>query len=321
MNSRFLKSLAVAACAWTMTSAALAQNYPERTVKVIMPYTVGGATDVLGRFYADKFTKEFGQSFIVDNRPGAGGNIGTAVAAKAAPDGYTLTIGTAATHAMNSGLYINPGYDPLRDFEPIGMMGRVTMAIAVAPKTGIRTWSELVEKSKSAQINLALPSTTAQLVHGLIERRVGAKLNGVSYKGSAGALTDLLGGHVDATIDTVSALQSNAQAGKLVPLAIFGTARSDFLPAVSTLTELGAPTIDAQGWFALFAPKGTPAPVLAKLNGAMKKFAQDPDTPRQLMKSGFDPMPVGDARSVSEFVKGEHDKWVATIKAANIKPE
>ena len=315
------KSLLAAAFGLALSATAAAQNYPDRPVKIVMPYTAGGATDVMGRFYAEQLGKELGQSFIIDNRPGAGGNIGTAFAAKSTPDGYTLTIGNAATHAMNSGLYVNTGYDPIKDFEPIGMLSKVTMAIAVSPKTGIKTWGKLIGKSKGGKLNMALPSATAQLVHGLMERRAGIAINGVSYKGSAGAMTDILGGHVDATIDTVSALQQNAQSGKLVALAVFSTARSDFLPDMKTLGELGSPVIDAQGWFALFAPRGTPAPVVAKLNGALKKFAADPETAKQLMKAGFDPIPVSDARAITEFVRSEHDKWTATIKASNIKSE
>ena len=315
------KSLLSTALFLAAAGSALAQAYPDRPVKIIMPYQAGGPTDAMGRLYADRLTKELGQNFIIDNRIGAGGNIGTAVAAKSRPDGYTLVVGNAATHGMNPSLYSNPGYDPVRDFDPIGMLGKVTIAIAVSPKAGVRSLQELIAKSKVARINIALPSTTAVLAHGLLGRREGSAMTGVPYKGSPAALTDLLGDHVQATIDTVSALQSYNVAGTLIPLAVFSSTSSEFLPGVKTLSELGMSGFDMQGWFALFAPKGTPPDIIAKLNAALKKISSIPDTNKQLMSGGFDPTAVGEPGQLPEFIRAEREKWSNMIKASNIAPQ
>ena len=296
-----------------------AQQYPQKAVRVIVTNPAGQSTDVIARIFAARLSTALGQSFFIDNRPGAGGIIGTAATAKSPADGYTLMVGTAATHGMSLALYDNPGYDPVRDFAPIGLLGRVPMVIAVTPGSGITSVRDLVARSKAGELNVALPSPMATLVMDLIKQRDKANLKNVPYKGSPQAMADILGGHVQILIDTSTVIAPQVAAGKLIPLGITTPQQSALMPGLKTVAEQGLPGFEVTGWFMMFAPKGTPQPILAAINAEMRKIQTDPEIQKQLVANGFDLAPVGELGPLNDFVKVESERWIAAIKAAGSK--
>ena len=245
-------------------SVAQAQTYPAKTVKIIVPYQAGQGTDVATRYFADQLSKALGQTFYVDNKPGAGGNIGTEAAAHSPADGYTLLMGTNGTQTMNEFLYASPGFDPAKDFTPIMLVGLLPMVIAANPSFAANSVAELVAAAKARpdKVDVALPSTTARLVFELLKERTGAPLFGVPYKGSATAITEVMGGQVQTMVDTVTALRGHITSGKLKALGITTLKPSELLPGVKTVAEQGVPGFETTGWIALYAPRGTPEPSL-----------------------------------------------------------
>lgn len=298
-----------------------AQEYPSKPIRVIVPSQAGSGTDIIARYFAAALSRELAQGLAVENRVGAGGNIAAAAAAKALPDGYTLFTGTTATHAMNTVLYTNPGYDPERDFVPIGMLGKTTVAIAVSSRLGVHSLPELLAKSKNTKISVALPSSTATIIHDVFNRRAGSNMLGIPYKGSAAALNDLMGGHIDATIDTAAALQPAIQSGSVVGVAVTSLTPTKLLPEVKTVAEQGLPGFEFTGWYALFAPKGTPPDILEKLNRALQKIHADPATQKFISGAAFEPVSVGTLAHLPEFVRAERDKWSRAVRAANLRAE
>jgi tripartite-type tricarboxylate transporter receptor subunit TctC len=301
-------------------TAAQAQTYPNKTVKIIVPYQAGQGTDVATRYFADQLTKALGQTFYVDNKPGAGGNIGTEAAAHSPADGYTLLMGTNGTQTMNEFLYASPGFDPGKDFTPIMLVGLLPMVVAANPSFAANSVAELVAaaKAKPDKVDVALPSTTARLVFELLKERTGAPLFGVPYKGSATAITEVMGGQVQTMIDTVTALRGHVTSGKLKALGITTLKPSDLLPGVKPVAEQGVPGFETTGWIALYAPRGTPESVIATLSKELTRILAEPETRQRLLQIGLDPM-GGTPASLAEFEKKERAKWGPVIKAAGLK--
>ena len=216
---------------------AAAETYPSRPVRVIVPYQAGQGTDVAARYFAERLSKALGQQFIVDNRPGAGGNIGTEAVAHAAPDGYTLLMGTNATQTMNEFLYPSTGYDAAKDFAPVVLVGMLPMVVAANPDFAPGTIPELVAAAKAQpdKINVALPSTSARVVFEFLKERTGAPLFGVPYKGSGTAMTEVMGGQVQLIVDTATALRGHVQSGKLKAIAITTLKSGELLPGVKSV--------------------------------------------------------------------------------------
>jgi tripartite-type tricarboxylate transporter receptor subunit TctC len=239
----------------SLFSTALAQSYPAKPVKIIVPYQAGQGTDVATRHFAEHLTRNLGQSFFVENRPGAGANIGTEAAAKSPPDGYTLVMGTVATHTMNQHMYASIGFDPEKDFEPIILTGMLPMVISAHPAYPVNTVQELIAAAKARPdaINIAMPSTTARIVYELFKQRSGAPLFGVAYKGSATSMTEVMGGQVPLTIDTVTATRALVQSGKLKAIAITTLKTSELLPGVKSVAEQGLAGFEVTAWNALYA--------------------------------------------------------------------
>ncbi len=304
-----------------VSAVAHAQTYPTKPIRLIVPSQAGGPTDVVARYYANMMAKELGQSVYIDNRIGAGGNVGTALAAKAQPDGYTLAIGNAATHGMNATYYANPGYDPVSDFVPIGMLGVTNVALGVSAKLGVKTLGELINKSKTAKVTVALPNTSAHIVNDVLARRGGSAMTGVPYKGGATALTDFLGGHVDGMIDSATVIQQQVAAGHMVAIGVASVGPSELLPGVRSLAEQGLPGFEVSGWFVLFAPRGTPMEIVSRLNGALTRLREDPDSRKQLMANGMEPVPVGQPAALSDFVRREKDKFATFVRDAGLKAD
>jgi len=313
------KSL-LGAAALAASCAAFAQSYPAKPVKIIVPYPSGQGTDVATRHFAEHLTRALGQSFFVENRPGAGANIGTEAAAKSPPDGYTLMMGTVATHAMNPFMYASTGYDAERDFEPIILTGMLPMVISAHPSFAANTVQELIAAAKAApdKINVAMPSTTARIVYELLKQRSGAPLFGVAYKGSATSMTEVMGGQVPVTIDTVTASRSLVQSGKIKALAITTLRTSELLPGVKSVAEQGLPGFEVTAWNALYAPKGTPKPIVDQLNAEMAKIIATPETRQRLLALGYEPA-SGTPQQLAEFGRAEREKWGTLIKSAGIR--
>ena len=303
-------------------AVAEAQTWPSKTVKIIVPYQAGQGTDVATRYFADQLTKALGQTFYVDNKPGAGGNIGTEAAAHSPADGYTLLMGTNGTQAMNEFLYPSLGFDTAKDFAPIMLVGMLPMVVAANPSFAPNSIAELVAMAKARpdKVDTALPSTTARLVFELLKQRTEAPLFGVPYKGSATAITEVMGGQVQTLIDTVTATRGHVASGKLKALGITTLRPSDLLPGIKPVAEQGVPGFETTAWIALYAPRGTPEPVIALLNKEFARILAEPETRQRLLQIGIEPV-GGTAASLGEFEKKERTKWGPLIKAAGLKGE
>ena len=316
-QSLFLLTALLAVC-----GSAFAQPYPSKPVKIIVAYQAGQGTDVATRHFADQLSRALGQNFFVENRPGAGGNIGTEAAAKSPPDGYTLIMGTVATHTMNQHMYASLGYDPEKDFEPVILTGMLPMVISANPSFPGSSIADLIAAAKAAPntLNVALPSTTARIVYELFRQRSGAPVFGVAYKGSATSMTEVMGGQVPLTIDTVTATRPLAASGKLKPLAITTLKSSELLPGVKSVAEQGLPGFEVTAWNALYAPRGTPKAIVDQLNAEMAKILAQPETRARLLALGFEPA-SGSPQQLAEFGRSEREKWGVLIKAAGIRAE
>jgi tripartite-type tricarboxylate transporter receptor subunit TctC len=304
------------------TPAATAQAYPSKPIRIIVAYPAGQGTDIATRYLAEQMSRDLGQPIVIDNKPGAGGNLGTELAAQAAPDGYTLTMGTNATHVLNQFLYAKLAFDPEKDFEPIALVGTFPMIVAVNTTSSINTASDLVHavQRNARSADIAMPSTTARLVVELFKERSAAPLFGVPYKGSGNALTDVIGGQLPVMVDTPTSLRPHIAAGKLRALAVTSAQPSGLVPGVKTISEQGYAGFEVIAWNALYAPKGTPANVLNTLNAAMNKVLQRPETRQKLLDFGFDPA-GGTAAQLHDFTRSERRKWQPIISAAGLKAE
>jgi tripartite-type tricarboxylate transporter receptor subunit TctC len=313
----FLSAI-VAGIAFGLPSAA--QTWPAKPIKIVVPYQAGQGTDVGARLFAEQLTKALGQQVIVDNKPGAGGNIGTADAARSPNDGYTLLMGTVATQTMNEFLYPSVGYDSQKDFEPVALVGMLPMVISANPSFPANSVAELVAaaKAKPDKIDIALPSTTARLVFELLKDRSGAPLFGVPYKGSATAMQEVTGGQLPLIIDTATATRGQVAGGKLKPLGITTLKSSELMPGVKSVAEQGFPGFEVTAWNALYAPKGTPKAVVDRINAEVTRILAQPETRQRLLQIGFEPA-GGSPQDLAAFEKRERDKWGPLIKAAGLK--
>lgn len=313
---RLTGALLAAACA-----ASLAQSWPSRPIRLIVPYAVGQGTDIAARYIADEVGKELRQPIVVDNRPGAAGNIGTQLAARSAPDGYTIAIGTNATHAANSFLFANPGYDPQADFEPLAMVGILPLVYVTHPGSAIQTMQDLVRaaRAKPDGLNVAVSTTTCRMAHELFKVRAEAPMFPVDFKGSAQALTAVIGGQVEFMVDTITSLRGAVLNQQVRALGVTSARGSRLLPGVKSLAEQGIAGYELVGWSTLYAPKDTPSEILGMLSAAMQKTLARADVQEKLLQMGIEP----EAKSRDElkaFGGAEKEKWARLIRAAGLKP-
>lgn len=316
-------ALVAASMGWCTLPAAAQKTWPDRPIRVIVPYAAGQGADVLMRLVAQELSKTLNQAIVIENRAGAGGNIGTAAAARSAPDGYTFLFGTNATNAANEFLYANLGYNPAADFDAVAMVGLLPMVIATsAPDLPTNGVAELIARARAKPntLNVGLPSTTANVVFAQFVKSAQAPLFAVKYKASAQSMTDTLGGQIPLTIDTVTAARANILVGKLRALGITSLKGSDMLPGVKSVAEQGVPGFDVVAWDALFAPRGTPPEVVQKMAEHVQRALQQPETRRKMLDSGVEPLFMGPAQ-LDSFVKDERNKWGGIIKAADIRIE
>lgn len=317
---RFLNLIITAAFTLTTSMAANAQTYPQRPIKIIVAYAAGQGTDIATRYLAAQMAVDLGQPIVIENKAGAGGNLGTDLAKQAAPDGYTLTMGTNATHVLNQFLYAKLPFDPSQDFEPIALVGTFPMVMAVNAASPLTSAAELVSLAQRnpRSADIAMPSTTARLVVELLKDRTSVPLFGIPYKGSANAMSDLLGGQVPAIVDTPTALRPMLASGKLRALAVTSAQPSGLMPGVKTVAEQGFKDFEVVAWNALYAPKGTPTAIINTLNAALNKVLAQPESRQRLLDLGFDPAGGTPAR-LAAFAVNERRKWEPVIKRAGIQ--
>jgi len=313
-------ALAVAiAAAWL--SPAVAQNYPNKPVRIMAPFPPGGLVDVLARALGEEMAKSLGQPVIVENRPGAGGNIGADVVAKAEPDGYTLLMTSPGIQSINQFLYKTMPFDPEKAFVPISMVADMTMLVAVHPKTKIKTLKELLDFARANPGKLNFGSagigTTGHLGQELLVHVGKMKVTHVPYRGAAPAVKDLIAGQIDGTVDNPPTVLAHIRAGTITALAVAGKQRIAVLPNIPTTVEAGLPGWEASSWFGLVAPAGTPAPIVKRLHAEVAKAMKSP-LMQTLSARGM--RMVGDSpEEFGAFIVAERKKWGEIIKAANIK--
>jgi tripartite-type tricarboxylate transporter receptor subunit TctC len=293
-------------------SLAHAQSYPTKPVKIIVPFTAGSATDILARVVGDQLAKALGQPFVIENKPGAGGILGTQFAKDAPADGYTLIAAGSGPFGINPGVYKSLPYDPVRDFEPIGNIVLTPQAIVVGTQSPYKSVKDLVAAAKARPGELSFASlgngSTSHLTMEAFQAAAGIKLNHIPFKGSSDAQTQIIGGNVVMMSDTVPGVLAQVKAGKLRALGVAIPQRSPFLPEVPTLAEQGYPGFESVGWIGLAAPAKTPAPILEKRNAEVRKMLQDPAVKEKMAQLAF--TPVGDTREqFAAFMKSEIAKW------------
>lgn len=300
----------------TAQQPAGAQNWPQRSVRVVVPYPPGGPTDIVARLVAQKLSEKFGQSFVIDNRPGAGGNLGAEQVARAEADGYTLVVTTTA-HAINPAVFRKLGYDISKDLAPVALLTRVPLVLVVNPSLKVQTVADLIALAKQPDSKLSYASSgngqSTHLSAELFKSRTGAKMTHVPYKGSAPALTDVAGGQVDVMFDTTLSAMPQVKSGRLRALAVTSAQRTAAAPDLPTLAEAGVPGYEATAWNGLMAPAATPAAIIDKLNAAVNEVLRSDEVAKRLEADGAEPG-EGSAADFGAFVQAELKKWAQVAK-------
>lgn len=305
-------------------AAGPADDFPNKPIKIVVPYPPGGSTDTLARLLGTKIAAKLGQAVVIENKPGGGSNIGAAYAAQAAPDGYTVFLGTSAALAVNQSLFKDLPYDPVRDFAPIVLATTLPSIVVVSNSVPVKTMAELTSylKSRPGQENYASAGsgTPAHLGGELYKKMAGVKVNHIPYKGGAPALTDLVGGQTTYMIAILPESMPLVKGGKIRALAVTTLNRHPAYPDLPTLAESGVPGYELIAWFAFLAPSKTPKEILDKLNKAFDDALQDKDVHAKLTEMGYDVV-GGLASRLSDLMKTESVKWKKVIQEANVKAD
>jgi len=323
MHGRLVGALAIAATVITAVLAqhACAQSYPNKPVRLLIAFPAGGSIDTLGRILGAKLSEEWGQNVVIENRPGAGGNLGAAAAAQAAADGYTLHLG-AQTLAVNVTIAPHQGFDPLRDLEPIMLVATAQDVLMVAPNAPYRTVQDLIADARARPDALTYaslgPGSSAHLATVLFARVAGIELRHVPYPaGMSQAVTDIMAGRISLWLATLGGALGNVQAGKVRALAVSGHERTPALPEVPTFKQQGVAMEEESSWFAFFAPKGTPREVVDKVNRDVGRILAQPDTKARGVTLGYRFI-GGSPGGLATFLKAETAKWAEVAKSANL---
>ena len=302
---------------------AQAQDWPNRPVKIIVPFAAGGPADIYARYIGLKLSDTLGQAFVVDNRPGAGSVIGTDLAAKSAPDGYTLLL-MSNTHTVNESLIPNKPYQLMRDFVPVTPINYSDLVLVVHPSVPANSLAELIKlaKDKPNAMNYASsgPGTPYHMAGELFKAMADVQITHVPYKGSSGARTDTLGGQVQMMFDAVTTMTEHVRGGKVRALATTGTSRSSVMPGVPTIAEAGVPGYEATIWLGLMAPKGTPAAIVNRLNSEVAKIVQRADVRDEWAKQGAVPM-LKNPDDFAKYMSDDIAKWARIVKISGAKPD
>ena len=316
--------LLIAVFGFAFASAAFAQAWPVRTVRIVVGFAPGSATDILARVMAERFTRTLGQPFVVENKPGAGGSVGAEQVKNAAPDGYTLVAAGSGPFGINPAIYPKLPYDPLRDFELIGNIVLTPQALVVGTQTPYATLKDFVAAAKAKPGEIAYASlgsgSTSHLTMEAFLAIAGLKLNHVPFKGSSDAHTQIIGGSVPTMFDTVPGILGQVKNGKLRVLGVAIPQRSPYLPDVPTLAEQGYAGFESVGWIGLAAPAKTPGPILDRLNAEIRGMLQDPAVKARIDQLAF--TPVGDSRQeFTAFVRDEIVKWSKIAKDSGARAD
>ena len=301
----------------------LAADFPEKAVRFIVPFPPGGGTDALARILAAKLTEGWGQPVIIDNRGGAQGGLGTALAAKAVADGYTILLGHSGALVINPHMYSNPGYDTLKDFAPVTRGTEMPYILVLHPSVPAKTMNELAQLAKAHPGKLTFASTSAgpQLMGELFRLMTKTDMVHVPYKGAGPAVIDLLGGHVGIMFSVPTSVNPHIRGGKLRALSVSGAKREESLPDVPTMTEAGFKDFgDAREWYGIVAPAGTPADAIARLNAAMTRALNAPDVHKRLQPLAQKPVP-GTAADFGDYIRTQYALWGKVVKSTGAKAE
>ena len=315
-----MRAIAIAFAFLTATAAAQ-ESYPSKPIRMVVSFAAGGPTDTVARIMAAKMTEFLGQTLIVENRTGAGGNIGAADVAKAAPDGYTLLMATVSTHAINPGLYKKMPYDPVRDFAPVGQVGVTPCVLAVHPSLPVKDVKELVALLKANPGKYSYGSSGLGSILHLCGEAFKSSAGGldvvhVPYRGSAPMMADLVGGQLALAFDALPTVLPQVQAGTIRAIGGGMAMRARALPELPTLQEQGVSGFECYTWNAILAPAKTPAPIVAGLSAAINKSLADPVVFKRLQDAGVDPTPGGTPEKLGEFIRAELAKWAPIIAAS-----
>ena len=304
-----------------LAAPAGAQSWPEKQVNFIVPFSAGGTTDLFGRLLANHMQQKFGKPFIVENRAGAGGNLGAAAVAKAAPDGYTFLVGTVSTHAINPFLYSKLPYDTVKDFQPVSLIARLPNILVVHPSLPANNVAELIAHLKANPDKLSYGSsgagTSIHLAAELFKIKTGTTMTHVPFRSSGDIMNNLTGGHINLAFDNITLAWPQVKAGRLRALAVSSTARSEIAPEVPTVAET-IPGFDATSWHGVFAPAGTPKPIVDAMAAEMKRILELPDVKDKLFEIGAIAAPMTPEEFV-KFIDGERTKWAEVVKASGAK--
>jgi tripartite-type tricarboxylate transporter receptor subunit TctC len=322
-GSRVMRAIKIILCLILLAAPAQAAPWPDHAVRIMVPFAAGGPADTLARVLADKLSAAWGQPVVIENRGGAGGNIGAALVAKAAPDGYTLLI-NPSNHVINASLYAKLAYDPIADFTPLTEIASYMLVLVVHPSVPATTLEEFVAYARAQPNGLTIANASTgsptHLTAALFAQAAGISVVHVSYRGAAPANADLLGGQVPAMFDNPINALPHIRAGALRAIAVTGERRLALLPDVPTVAEQGYPGFAAGTWYGLFAPAGVPPAVAAKISNDAIAALRMPDVEQRLGSQGFDVI-AGDPAAFAALLKAELAKWAAVVKAAGLKPE
>ena len=320
--SKIFAALSFACLLALQAGAAAAQAYPDRPIRLVVPFPAGGGADFMARALAQKLSPQLGQPVVLDHRAGAGGTIAAETTAIAAPDGHTLMFATLGTHAINPSLYAKLRYDPVKDFAPIGLTHVAPRVLVVHPSLGVTSVKELIALAKTNPGKLTFGSSgnggVNHLAGELFKTLAGVDMIHVPYKGAAPASVDLLGGRLSMAFDSIVVWTEYIKSGKVRALGVSSAARSGALPNVPTIAEAGLPGFDVANWLGVLAPAHTPPAIVARLNAELKIAAADPEMRQQLVAAGIDPM-YSSPEAFGDIIRKDIAKWAAVVKSSGAR--
>jgi tripartite-type tricarboxylate transporter receptor subunit TctC len=316
-NLKHVATILTLICGLLVSGSALAADgYPAQPVTVIVAFTAGGTTDLLTRMVSTRLSEQFGKTFVVENKPGAGGNIGTEFVVRARPDGYTLMVNSVGPIAVNPTLYKNLPYNPISDLDPVIQIADVPNVLVVPAGANTPNLKELIAKGKSKKGGLSYSSTgigtSSHLSSYMLAQRANLTAVHIPYKG-ADALNDLLAGRIDFMFATIPSVMAHIKSGKLVPIAVSSAKRSRSLPTIPTMIESGYAGFEAGSWFGFFAPRGTPRSIIDKMNQAVNTIIKEPAIDQQMVSAGADPV-GGSPEQFKAFIDSEFKKWQGVVR-------
>ncbi len=319
----FLASAGAVVLALALGTGPAAADYPDQPIRLVVPFPAGGGADNLARMIMPRVDKILGQPIVIDNKPGAGGNIGAEIVARAAPDGYTLLYGTNGTHAINKSLYGSLPFDPVKDFAPVSRMTQIAAMLIVNPAFPADSVQSLIAYAKAhpgaVNFGSAGNGTTSHLAGVLLASMTGIDIVHVPYRGGAAAMLGLIGGQVQFMIDVMPNAYPQVKGGKVRGIAVTTARRWPAAPEFPTIAASGVPGFDVSAWDGLLAPAGTPAAIVDKLNAAIRQALEDPQLVEQLRASGAEPVAGGTPAEFARFIAAESEKWAAVVKRSGAK--